>query len=158
MSEEEAECGAELVWSAHLGPFGLSLSWLGLTWVGLGGSSGGLGGGQTNAAVDPRQMWLWLERQPWFCGESCCGPSQKRVGTPKYARKATIPLDRSIWAVWSIWGIWGIWSILPRNHPPNKRKRALGGPEEAGSLRSHSHEGSLGSHSHEALGATATRP
>ena len=91
MSEEEvvvtvecgAECGAESVWSAHLGSFGPSLSWLGFTWVGLGGPSAGLGSGQANAAVDPRQMWLWLETQPWFCRESRSGPSQKRVGTPK---------------------------------------------------------------------------
>ena len=89
---------SDVAW-AHLGVSG----WL------IWGPAGSLGGGQANAAVDPRQMWLWLERESWVCGESCCSPSQKRVGTPKYALKATIPLGRSVW---------GIWGILPRNHPP----------------------------------------
>ena len=71
---------SDVAW-AHLGVSG----WL--NW----GPAGSLGGGQATAAVYPRQMGLWLERQPWFSRESCCGPSQKRLGTPKYAAKATIP-------------------------------------------------------------------
>ena len=140
-------------WSVGLSVSGVAwwLIWAvsGVAWAHLGGSGWliWVPGGRPNQRRRGPEPY-----ESWFCGESCCGPSQKLVGTHKYARKSTIPSGRSICAVWRIWG------ILPRNHPPNKRKRALGGPEEAGSLRSHSHEGSLGSHSHEALGATATRP
>ena len=118
VSEEEVECGAEFVWSAHLGSFGPSLSWLGLTWVGLGGSSGGLGDAQTNAAVDPRPMWLWLERESWFCGESCCGPSQKLVGIPKYAPNTRVPSGTSICSICSIWECLQYLQCLDPETPP----------------------------------------
>ena len=84
MSEDEVvvtvECGAELVWSTHLGSFGPSLAWPVLTWVGLGGSSKGLGGRPSQRSRGPeadvamtreaamvlRRIVLWPEPEAWW--------------------------------------------------------------------------------------------
>ena len=168
VSEEEAECGAELVWSAHLGSFRL-------IWVHLGPLCRGLGS----------PGWVWVAHrgdwgaakppQPWTRGRCGYGSRGSRAFADNHAvaraRSLSGPLNMHqkrpyLWA--EVFGVFGPFGLFgPGTTPPKEQKkksirrpRGSREPKEPQPRREprEPQPRSLRSHSHEALEQASNTP